>query len=460
MVLVISQQTFDEAVQENMNDLGLSQEEAVAEAIAQFESQGVDLSQIITDPESFRNLSATIKKLAEFQDKRLTPECIELLHALKKECDKGLPHRVQAGKDGAYNVILDILLKSHAQKDITEAAIKAMVSLMTKQPDLLDERGVLVILSNLDKGEPETQRFVLKWCKECCVMHEMNRQKLIELNIVNKLSKLLKEGNSHILRDTLLVLRALTLDDDVRVEFGRAHEHARIIATETLTPLIGLIQKFQAEDILVNDLILTLSALLVRNEFCKQVDEVGGIELISEVVTAFLNNDKVVRQCFKFLKALAGNDECKVHIIQKGLAPIISDALNAHQDNVPTAVGGLSCVAALCLRSPDNSKALFEAALPEVIIAIMKKHPNDKLVQKTASWAIRNMVSRSRYQNGHFLELGVEELLKNNLVKFKEFEYDTKAALRDLEVKVDLKEEWTGKGGKITSGTSLSMDRK
>lgn len=72
--------------------------------------------------------------------------------------------------------------------------------------------------------------------------------------------------------------------------------------------------------------------------------------------------------------------------------------------------------------------------------------------QKTASWAIRNMVSRSRYQNDSFIQLGIEEILQNNLKKFKDIEYDTKAALRDLGCKVTFKEEWTGKGGALTSG--------
>lgn len=62
------------------------------------------------------------------------------------------------------------------------------------------------------------------------------------------------------------------------------------------------------------------------------------------------------------------------------------------------------------------------------------------------------MVSRSRYQNKCFFELGIEEILQNNIKKFKEIEYDTKAALRDLGCNVTLKEEWTGKGGALTSG--------
>ena len=42
----ISQETFDEAVKENMEDFDMEEEEAVADAIKQFEMQGVDLSNI------------------------------------------------------------------------------------------------------------------------------------------------------------------------------------------------------------------------------------------------------------------------------------------------------------------------------------------------------------------------------------------------------------------------------
>lgn len=44
-------------------------------------------------------------------------------------------------------------------------------------------------------------------------------------------------------------------------------------------------------------------------------------------------------------------------------------------------MAGLNCVAALCLRSPDNSRALFDAEVPDVIVDIMKKHRDEKSVQ-------------------------------------------------------------------------------
>lgn len=138
-------------------------------------------------------------------------------------------------------------------------------------------------------------------------------------------------------------------------------------------------------------------------------------------------------------------------------------------------MSGLAAIAALSLRNPENSRKLFEAGIPELIVDIMKLFPDDKsiqvkntvcnainirikifyLFQKTGSWAIRNMVSRSRNQSGTFLAAGVEQILQRNLTKFKEFEYDTKAALRDLGCAVTLSEEWTGKGGALTTGKCL-----
>lgn len=41
----------------------------------------------------------------------------------------------------------------------------------------------------------------------------------------------------------------------------------------------------------MNDLMLTLSALLVRAEFCKKVEEAGALELIKDVMKDFHDNE-------------------------------------------------------------------------------------------------------------------------------------------------------------------------
>ncbi|CAG9821220.1 unnamed protein product [Phaedon cochleariae] len=460
MVLSISQETFNNAVQENITDLGLSPEEALEEAVTQFESQGVDLSSIIKElmisSASSANIEEVVVKLLNLNKKKASAnEITNQLEILKTECDKGIQERVIAGKAGAYNAILDTLINNKNDVNIERHCLKAMISLMTKQPDLLDEKGIEIILSNLKKeADYDLKKLSLRWAKECCIMHEMNRQKIFDSHILENLKELLNDGTSDILRDVLSVFRGLVLDDDVRVEFGKAHDHARIIASEILCPLTGLLTRFRSDELLIFDLMLTVTSLMVRTEFCKKVEDAGGLDLIRDVMKAFPNNEKINRQCFKLLKSLGGNDDVRGHVIQKNLAPIIVTALNENKGNVGTAVAGLACISSLTLRSPENSRAFFDSGSPAVIVEVMKMYPDEKQIQKTASWAIRNMVCRSKYQSGTFIELGIEELLHKDLKKFKDIEYDIKAALRDLDCKVNLREEWTGKGGALTTGLS------
>lgn len=458
MVLQISQETFNDAVKENIDILGLTEDQAVEEAIKQFESQGVDLSKIFTKlmtQENIDHIHALVQQLENlFKTKGAVEAVNNSLEQLRAECDKGLQEKVEAGKVDAYNILLNIY-ETFKDKSVRTATLKTLISLMSKQPDLLDDRGVTFIIDNLKDHtqDPELERLLLKWSKECCIMHENNRQKIFDAHILDLLKNYLQESTPiEVIREALSLARALVLDDDVRVEFGKAHEHARIIASVTLCQILSLLTRFRGEEQLNFDIILTLTALMVRTEFCKKVQDAGGIDLIKTVMIAFSKNDKIVRQSFKLIKALAGNDECKSYLIQKEYTGVILDHISLSMDSAPTVTAGLAAVAALTLRSPENSKAFYEQGIADVIITAMQQHHDQKSIQKTASWAIRNMVSRSKNQIPRYLELGIEAILHKNLKEFKDIEYDTKAALRDLGCKVNLKEEWTGKGGAITTG--------
>lgn len=51
------------------------------------------------------------------------------------------------------------------------------------------------------------------------------------------------------------------------------------------------ILEFRTDEPLMNDVLLTLAALLVRTEFCKKVEDAGGLELIHNVLIDFHGND-------------------------------------------------------------------------------------------------------------------------------------------------------------------------
>lgn len=101
-----------------------------------------------------------------------------------------------------------------------------------------------------------------------------------------------------VIQQLCTVFRYLILDDDIRIEFGKAHEHAKLIATDCLIELTQLIDskpvfayylnkiksfvfiEFADKPGLVGDLILTVASLTVRNEYCVLVEEAGGLTFI------------------------------------------------------------------------------------------------------------------------------------------------------------------------------------
>lgn len=93
------------------------------------------------------------------------------------------------------------------------------------------------------RNDQQILQLTLKWIRECCIKHELNRQKIFNADILNDLKSVLtaKETSVAVVKEVCIVLRALTLDDDVRHDYGKAHDHAAAIARQTLQTLVGLL---------------------------------------------------------------------------------------------------------------------------------------------------------------------------------------------------------------------------
>jgi len=79
---------------------------------------------------------------------------------------------------------------------------------------------------------------------------------------------------------------------------------------------------------IIGDLTVTLAALMVRNEFCQEVEDAGGLKFVLEIMTKHPSSEKLNWQALKLLKALAGNDNVKSHIVTSGCAPLIVCLMN------------------------------------------------------------------------------------------------------------------------------------
>lgn len=72
----------------------------------------------------------------------------------------------------------------------------------------------------------------------------------------------------------------------------------------------------------------TLASIIVRNEFCQDVEDAGGLQYLLDIMTNFTDEEKINCQALKLIKALAGNDDVKAHIITSGSAPLIVSAIS------------------------------------------------------------------------------------------------------------------------------------
>lgn len=456
MAKFILQETFNDAVKENIVEFSMSPDEAREETVKQFEAQGVNLGNIIKDltfngetgqpilKEALDRLKGHISTESPLE----TPVLINNLEILESECNKSVPHRVLAGKLAAHEVLISILEKEISKPDLNtdllHKALVAAIALTNHQPDIFDAEDLAIAIKILEtQKDPILIRDVLQWLAKCCIMHEMNRQSIVGADVIDKLKPLIRLKNAEILRDVCTVFRCLVLDDDIRVEFGHAHEHGKLLANAVLIDLTKLLSEYEDKNVIC-DILLTIASLIVRHEFCVMVEDAGGLTFALDLLKKYPESLKVCGESLKFLRALAGHDGVKHHIVQQGAAPLIHNVLNIHKKNETLAKVALICVSTLTLRVKENSLAFFETAIPETIVETMKIHANSKIVQRNAAWAIRNMVSRCRDQCESFLSCGAEDLLNAAMTEHPTIQQDLKSALRDLGCKVDLKEEWTG----------------
>lgn len=153
-----------------------------------------------------------------------------------EHCSLGFAQRYLAAQKDAYPVILSYCKKSLDEQDSVLAALCALAALTDGQPDLLDTEGQEFLLDALKKYQPDSSitRVAIRAVRHCCLKHEQNRQDLVKGGVLPLLTGAVKQhsGCAELVKEASAALRVMTFDDDVRVTYGHAHEHAKIIVLE------------------------------------------------------------------------------------------------------------------------------------------------------------------------------------------------------------------------------------
>lgn len=164
------------------------------------------------------------------------PQIIEILKSVQTECDTDFARRCLAGSSNAYPILYKALLHYREEPEYLKAVLKTFCSLVNGQPDLIDDKGIelLVSLFKTYKDVPEILELIIRAIRLNCLKNEKNRQEFIEMSLIPMLTNILAvhKSNPVIIKECCICLRSLTLDDDIRVLFGKGHENAKSIVGE------------------------------------------------------------------------------------------------------------------------------------------------------------------------------------------------------------------------------------
>ncbi|KAM5193222.1 armadillo repeat-containing protein 6 [Mantella aurantiaca] len=460
----ISQETFDAVVQENMVEFDMEAEEALNEAIQQFESQGVDLTNIIkevrkqsdeSEAAPSHDILQTLESLRQAVISGSPSAFSEILIQFGDQCKQGMGHRYLAGQKSAYSVVLEAWKLCEEDREALLNALYALSSLTDGQPDLLEGVGQELLLRNLENysKDAEVTLMAIRAIRHMCLKHEQNRQDLVKAGILRHLTRAISNHGSDpdVVREACSALRIMTFDDDIRVPFGHAHDHAKMIVLENggLKLLIEAAKAFTDNTGVLSELCATISRLCVRNEFCQDVVDLGGLNFMVALLADCIDHQELVKQVLSAIRAIAGNDDVKDAIVSSGGTDLIVLVMSRHLSNAQICEQGCSALAMLALRKPENCKVIMEGGGALAALQAMKAHPKDVNVQKQACMVIRNLVSRTQDFSQPILEMGAESLILQARSIHKDCDDVAKAALRDLGCKIELRELWTGQKGSL-----------
>jgi len=316
----ISQETFDAAVQENIEDLDMNPEEALADAIEQFESQGVKLDNIVQrvpgasgedDPPVLCHVRTMEGLLNEAEDEGeieiefgtghmkvsfarvAAGEPSTLLSqtaaALKSELQADKQNLTFAGHNGGVDALVSSALSLMEDAALLPPVMEALAAILmdAENRERFGVRGIAALSAIVRRhvgGDAVALRSSLLASRASLLVHEHHRQLFVGSAdllgfVVQTLSDF--EADTPTVLAACGVLRAVTLSDDARSRTSKGLEHAKAaVELGVLPKLLALLRSPMASSsAALAELLATLSRLTVTDKICAQLADMDALEL-------------------------------------------------------------------------------------------------------------------------------------------------------------------------------------
>ncbi|XP_074344067.1 uncharacterized protein LOC141683270 [Apium graveolens] len=413
----ILQQTFNDTVRENIEDLGMDPTEALQDAIETLTLQGVDLSGIVTCvPGESNPVIECLNKLKQFEidsscdNSKIKSdfdleEVIGVLNELTELC--GVEGSGNAAIATRYGGLESVCLICSRVPRVPSGCGRGLVSCFNALAYLLHDLQCTEIFRN--SNGPEVVMRILNDGTDNVTMlssgfsviaaaatgNEVLKELFMDLKVDELMITVLKEQKNEPISSLYDAIRVLLSADDNRVVASQlyARRFAKIGIAEALVH--SLRDRIRSPSLVSAS--IALKAVAVNDEICRSVAESGGIDAILCCIndSGAQRNQIVAQTLCSLLNKLAGSDANKTTIVAKGGMDKLITLSTRFSDDPFVLQEVMSIICTLSLRAPDNATRAIEAGAGDLAIRVMNKFPEVPQLQKHACLMIRNHVVRN-----------------------------------------------------------------
>ena len=435
MLRRITQETFDECVQGNIDDFEMEPDEAVEEAVKEFELQGVDISQIdksYAGPDgrgehpaasaakehaaavetNAANVEDTAKKLREcISGEGAVPgwgsACVNAgaVQACWRRCEQTV-----TGPDVSTDVVTDAMTTLAAVLGCDEAR-DTFVGLRHPMKFVTEHWPACV------QSHPTSVASMCQVVAAAATKNEAAKGAFIKAGVEVPLVAVFQtpESTGEVLRAACAAVKALTTGDDPREPASGAFTHSRAFAKAgAASALCASLKRVDAKEDahLCASLASALKHTAVNDDICKETAEHGGVaralELLSTDAIA-AGDARLAKACAACLRQLAGSDSNKSLIVNAGGLAVLVHVVNvfgarASDSNCADVDVAkyrsvqeqcVGCLAALLLKNPEGAARCGAEGVFEPVVDAMSKARTHAGVQRQCAMFLRNAVVRN-----------------------------------------------------------------
>uniref|UniRef100_A0A7S0VR73 Uncharacterized protein n=1 Tax=Hemiselmis tepida TaxID=464990 RepID=A0A7S0VR73_9CRYP len=431
-----------------MEDFGMSREDAVKDAMEQFEMQGCDLSNIVTSTAAAGGedhpIVAASKRFVNAAKDANRDSVVAEAAALREGVPADPEGKAMAGNAGVIGAGAEALGRMEGDGEACAAVLGLLALLVTdnemnrdrlKEP--LAHPGIASVAKCL-AAHPEdaaVQEAGFRLAKTAATKSESIKASFMEYDGITPIKSALERhvDNGEVVKNVGATMRTVTNADDWSTKVSKVFDTSKDMAKAGVLPLVyAAMRRHEGDPEVLQELCGGLRGCAVQDDIVRGVLADGGLACALAALRRHMGHPMLASRCMLLFSNLAENDDAKKELCQGDALGLMLETMRMHERNARVMRAGFAALASMALRMPDNVEVMVEAGAGRAVLGGMRAHAGQPELCRQGMICIRNMVVRCPHHRDAFLADGAEELVvaaRDTHVKCADAAFD---CLRDL----------------------------